>query len=133
MSLPALLAPVNRMLTPLIRQGVGSPLLLSYGLIVAEIPGRKTGRLYTVPLVAWFAPGRLIVGTVRGNSQWVRNLAAVDVINVWLWGQQRPVAPTVFTSADDLRDTSADVLTQGIAALSAPPGVTVAELRLCTP
>ena len=100
---------MNRALAPLFKLGLGAPLPFASGFVVLEIPGRKTGRRYTIPLVGWLAPGRLIVGTFRSQSQWMRNLAAADEVTMWLWGREMRAVPKV---------------------LDTPAGVSAAELRI---
>ncbi len=87
-SLPALLAPLNDVLAPLVKAGLGSPLLFSPGVTVLEVAGRRTGVVRSVPLTCFLAGPVLIVGTVRSNSQWLRNLAAAEDAHVWLWGRR---------------------------------------------
>ena len=67
-----------------------------------EIPGRKSGRLYRVPAVALASGSRLMVGTVRERSQWIRNLAAIDRVEVWLRGRRRMARSYVWGSVEPL-------------------------------
>lgn len=89
--LPKLLAPLNSLLQPLIQAGLGNPLLFTPGVTVLDVPGRKTGIRRSTPLTCYLAGPYLIVGTVRTNSQWIRNLAAADTARVWLWGRARQI------------------------------------------
>ncbi len=91
-SLPQLLAPLNQTLTPLLKMGLANPLLFTGGATVLEVPGRKTGELRSVPLTCYLAGGIMIIGTVRCHSQWIKNLAAADTAQVWLWGQRLQAA-----------------------------------------
>lgn len=88
-SLPQMLAPLNQTLTPLLKAGLGNPLLFTTGATVLEVPGRKSGEMRSVPLTCYLAGSVMVIGTVRRNSQWIRNLAAADAAYVWLWGQRR--------------------------------------------
>jgi deazaflavin-dependent oxidoreductase (nitroreductase family) len=96
MDLPALLAPVNALLTPAIQAGLGSPLPLLWGLVVLEVRGRRSGRTRAVPLVCTDQGATLIVATVRRDSQWIRNLEAEPDAAVWLRGRRREVTARVF-------------------------------------
>ena len=87
-SVASLLRPVNAALAPLIRLGWGNPLPLTYGFTVLEIPGRKSGRVYDIPVVCFSLGDRLAVATVRNQSQWFRNLDATDELHAW-WGGRR--------------------------------------------
>lgn len=87
-SLPALLAPVNERLTPLVRAGLLNPLAFTPGVTVLEVPGRKTGKVRALPLTCYLAGPLLIIGTVRSNSQWIRNLDAAATPAVWVWGRR---------------------------------------------
>jgi deazaflavin-dependent oxidoreductase (nitroreductase family) len=46
------------------------------GLVLVETKGRKTGVRRTTPVFAQRVGNTLIVSTVRGNSQWIRNVLA---------------------------------------------------------
>ena len=89
---------VNRFLEPTIRAGIGSPWLVPVGAVVMETTGRKSGRTYNIPVVASEYRGFLVASTVRGSSQWVKNVAAVPEISVWLRGKRR--ACTAYVIAD---------------------------------
>ncbi len=99
---PKGLAALNAFLEPLIRVGIGAPLPtpplpdalwgLGWvpGLVVLEVPGRKSGRIYRVPLVGFARGPVVLLVTARGNSQWIRNLAAAPKVALWLRGRRRP-------------------------------------------
>ncbi len=87
-SLAQLLAPLNATLAPMVRAGLGSPLAFTPGVTVLEVPGRTSGKLRSTPLTCYLAGPLLIIGTVRSNSQWIRNLQAAEAAHVWLWGQR---------------------------------------------
>ena len=91
------LAPLNELLAPLIKAGFAAPLNLTPGFVVLEVPGRKSGKLYTVPLMAYLAYPYVVVGTVRGESQWIKNLAAAEEPHVWVWAQRFVYEKTVVT------------------------------------
>ena len=88
---PQLFETINTVARPLIRLGVGNPWLLTPGATVLEVEGRKTGELRSVPLTCFLGGPVLVVGTVRANSQWIRNLEAARVCHVWLWGRRWPM------------------------------------------
>lgn len=80
---------VNAWLEPLIRTGLGAPVLTPLGAIVLEVTGRKSGHVHAVPLLAWAMPGATVISTFRGHrSQWVRNLHA-DPRCAWFVGRVR--------------------------------------------
>ena len=86
--LPQLLAPINELAAPLIKAGFANPLLFTPGATVLEVRGRTSGQIRTVPLTCYLAGGVMIIGTVRPNSQWIKNLAAAEGAHVWLWGRR---------------------------------------------
>ena len=88
-AMPQLLAPLNRVVMPLIRAGIGAPLLTPIGLVVMEVEGRRSGRLYSVPLIAWALFDHVVVSTVRRDSAWLKNLCATGHAAVWLRGRRR--------------------------------------------
>jgi hypothetical protein len=83
------LAPLNELLLPLIKVGVGAPFLNPIGLVVLEVAGRRSGRIYSVPLVAWSLGNLVVVSTVRSESAWVKNLRAAGAAAIWLRGRRR--------------------------------------------
>ena len=87
-SLPALLEPINAALEPLIKFGVANPLVFSPGATVLEVAGRKSGKQRSTPLTCYWTGYFLIIGTVRSNSQWIKNLAVDDNPHIWLWGRR---------------------------------------------
>lgn len=101
---------INRFAEPAIRLGIGAPPPVPFGwwsgLVVMEIPGRRSGRLYRVPAFALSRRDMLVVSTVRADSQWMRNLAATDRIRVWLRGRDREARAFVW-GTDDPRDLHA--------------------------
>jgi len=97
MSLPQLLEPLNQAVTPLLKLGFANPGLFTPGATVLEVAGRRSGKLRQVPLTCYLAGGLMIIGTVRPNSQWIKNLAAADSAHVWLWGKRRVVTKVFVT------------------------------------
>ena len=90
---PEPFATLNRMIEPWARAGVGAPLPLPLGwhagLVVLEVVGRKSGRIIRVPLIGAANRELLLVTTVRGESQWVCNLACMPSARIWLRGRLR--------------------------------------------
>jgi hypothetical protein len=86
--LPGLLAPLNALVLPLIQAGVGAPLFTPLGLVVLEVAGRRSGRVYRIPLLAAALFNTVAVSTVRTDSGWVKNLRAAGSGAVWLRGHR---------------------------------------------
>ncbi|HJQ24490.1 MAG TPA: nitroreductase/quinone reductase family protein [Blastocatellia bacterium] len=78
---------LNRVVEPMVRAGVGSPVLWPTGAIVLETTGRTTGRTHRVPLLVTRVGDLLLVSTVRRRSQWLENLAANPEARYWLAGR----------------------------------------------
>jgi deazaflavin-dependent oxidoreductase (nitroreductase family) len=78
---------LNRFAEPLIRAGVGNPVLWPTGTIVLETTGRSTGRTYNVPLLATRVGDLMVVGTIRRRSEWLRNVTANRRVRYWLGGR----------------------------------------------
>lgn len=88
---------LNRVVEPLVRAGLGSPVLWPTGAIVLETTGRKTGRTQRVPLLATRVGNLLLVSTVRRRSQWLKNLAANPATRYWLAGRAHEATAFVIT------------------------------------
>jgi len=96
---------LNQFVEPMVRAGLGAPILFPAGAIVLEINGRKTGRRSTVPLMAALVGDLVVVGTVRRRSNWLKNLAAHPEVRYWLGGREREatafaIAPGIETQDD---------------------------------
>jgi len=95
---------LNQVAEPLIRAGLGNPLLWpvlwATGTIVVETRGRKTGRRINIPVLATRVGEWVVFSTVRRNSQWVKNLAADAEVRYWLAGQPRDATAFVFTPGE---------------------------------
>ena len=88
---------LNSVVEPLVRAGIGGPLLSPFGAIVLEACGRKTGAVQRTPLLATVLDGVTIVATFRGaRSQWVKNLAAGPEVAWWVNGMRRSGRAVVF-------------------------------------
>ena len=98
MSLPSVrqvFGPLNRLVAPLARSGLAGPLPVGVGLVMLETTGRRTGLMREVPLLSARVGNRLLVSTIRSDSQWVRNLAVDPEPAVWVGGRARPAEATV--------------------------------------
>ena len=80
---------LNQIVEPLVRAGLGAPVLFPAGAIVIETFGRKTGNLSSVPLMAALVGDLVVVSTVRRRSNWLKNLAAHPEVRYWLDGRER--------------------------------------------
>ena len=80
---------LNQVVEPLVRAGLGGPLLFPAGAIVIETRGRRSGRRSNVPLMAALVGDLVVVSTVRRRSNWVKNLAAHPEVRYWLGGRER--------------------------------------------
>lgn len=106
---------LNQIAEPLIRAGLGNPLLWPTGTIVVETVGRKTGRKINLPVLATRIGEFVVFSTVRRNSQWVKNLAAVPEVCYWLAGQSRQATAFVFTPE---RETLSEALPRNVECLA---------------
>lgn len=93
---------LNQFAEPLIRAGFGNPILLPAGTIVVETIGRKTGRRINIPVVTMRFGDLMVFSTVRQNSQWLKNLAAMPNVRYWLAGQ--PHEATAFLLTPDQKN-----------------------------
>ena len=86
---------LNRVVKPLVKAGVGSPLPVGLGAVVMEATGRVSGELREVPLLGLRLGDTVVVSTVRGRSQWLKNVAANGETAVWYWGRKHPTTAIV--------------------------------------
>ncbi|NNC81833.1 MAG: nitroreductase family deazaflavin-dependent oxidoreductase [Acidimicrobiales bacterium] len=86
---------LNRVMVPLVKAGVGTPPPIGLGLVVLETTGRVSGKPRQVPLVATRFGNQVNVSTVRGQSQWVKNLQAQPNGAIWVDGRKREATACV--------------------------------------
>jgi hypothetical protein len=86
---------LNRVVGPLARAGALSPPPVGSGVIVLETTGRSSGLSRQVPLTATRLGDRVLVSTVRADSQWVRNLEVDPSAGVWIRGRRRAATAAV--------------------------------------
>ena len=96
---------LNQLVEPMVRAGVGAPVLFPAGAIVIEVQGRKTGRRSNVPLMAALVGDLIVVSTIRRRSNWIKNLAEHPEVRYWLGGREQEatafaIAPGVETQDD---------------------------------
>lgn len=91
----ALFRRVNTLVKPLVKAGLGSPLPLGLGAVVLETKGRKSGKTREVPLLGVRIGDRVVVSTVRGRSQWMKNIEADDQVGIWWCGKRHAATGSV--------------------------------------
>lgn len=75
---------LNAVVEPLVRAGLGAPMLTPFGAIVLEVRGRRSGEVHRVPLLATVVGNLTVAATYRGEqSQWVKNLVAESNEAAW--------------------------------------------------
>ncbi|MGH1492233.1 MAG: nitroreductase/quinone reductase family protein [Acidimicrobiales bacterium] len=110
----ALFRSLNRIVKPLVKAGLGSPLPIGLGAVVLESTGRVSGKPREVPLLGLRIGDRVLVSTVRDDSQWVKNLEADGNAAVWFCGKKRSATASVnrgplnMVTLDSNDDTSPD-------------------------
>jgi len=86
---------LNRVVKPLVKAGLGSPLPIGLGAVVLESTGRVSGEPREVPVLGFRVGDRVVVSTVRSGSQWVKNLEADDQAAVWYSGKRHDATASV--------------------------------------
>ncbi len=86
---------LNQAVLPPAKAGWTAPPPFGNGIVVLETTGRVSGEPRQVPLAAVRWGDKLVVSTVREDSQWLRNLETSPQANVWMRGKARPVTATI--------------------------------------
>ena len=86
---------LNRVVKPLVKAGLGSPLPVGLGAVVMEAKGRVSGEPREVPLVGFRIGDKVVVSTVRETSQWLKNVEADDETAVWFCGRRHETTASV--------------------------------------
>lgn len=86
---------LNSVVEPAVQAGVANPLPVGAGAIVLEVTGRVSGKKRRVPLLASRLCDKLVVSTVRGDSQWLKNIEAEPAVTVYLYGKPRAATASV--------------------------------------
>ena len=90
----AMLSSVNRVVKPLVKAGLGSPLPFGLGGVVLETTGRRSGKPREAPLLGLRVGRHVLVSTVRPRSHWLRNLEADPKARLWFSGRSRRAKAT---------------------------------------
>lgn len=93
---------VNKVVAPIARSGLASPLPVGPGLVMLRTAGRRTGRRQEVPLLSVRLGHLVLVGTVRPTSHWFKNLSVDPAPEVWVDGKVRPAEAKVRTGPFNL-------------------------------
>ncbi len=98
-TLPRGLARFNKRFTNKV-QGTFAGRLAPWAVVAHR--GRRTGRLYATPVVAWVAHGRFHVVLFYGvDSDWVRNVLAAEEATVLRSGRMLTLSDSRIVNADD--------------------------------
>lgn len=91
LSVQSVFGRLNKLVAPMVKAGVGSPLPIGGGMVVLATNGRVSGQRREVPVSAVRLGNRVVVATIRSNSQWYKNLEADPSASIWVGGRERAV------------------------------------------
>lgn len=94
-ALRPVVAALNPLVVPAAKAGWTSPRFVGSGIVVLETTGRVSGLPREVPLLGARLGDQVVVSTVRGNSQWAKNLDADPEAAVWVDGEKRHAVGSV--------------------------------------
>jgi deazaflavin-dependent oxidoreductase (nitroreductase family) len=86
---------LNQAVLPPAKAGWTAPPPFGNGIVVLETTGRVSGEPREVPVAAVRFGDRYVVSTVRGDSQWLRNLEQTPQATVWTCGRAKAMTAAV--------------------------------------
>jgi hypothetical protein len=85
---------LNSVVEPAVRRGALTT-VAGPGAYVLQTTGRRSGTARRVPVLGYRCGNTIVAGTVRDDSDWVRNIEHDPSIGVWIGGRARAATGTV--------------------------------------